>query len=431
MLAAALPVIAANLSVPLLGLGDTAIIGRSAGTAELAALALATTLFNLLFWSFGFLRMGVSGQVARAAGGEAPAEAALAVWRALLLAVVVGILLTLLGQWLAAPALALLGAAEATEAPAQAYAELRLWGAPATLALYVCTGAMIGAGHTRALMVLQIGLNGLNLALNWLLVYGYGLGLAGVAIGTCVAEVVAVAAGYSWLAKALPMGRTWCDPALWRRSQWRALGRLNGHLWLRTVALLLGFALFIRASSGFGPAVLAANHLLLGLISFSAFFLDGFAFVAESRVGRAVGSGDTNALTRAVRHSSELALIVAALLALAVAGLGSWGVALLSDLPAVRAAAAPLLNWAALYVLLSVLAFQLDGIYVGADLSRAMRDSVLLALASFGGALLLLVPRWGAHGLWVAFCVFVLARGLFSLCYWRHLQAALRRPAAA
>src|SRR5690606_22595718 len=337
--------------------------------------------------------------------------------RALLLGVGLGIVMMLL-QWpLVTAYFAVMDASVAVENAGTDYFQERIWGAPAALALYAFSGALIGLGHSRALLLVQLLLNGLNAALDVYFAGILNMGARGIGVGTAIAEwtTCLVAALVLWrtlrarhrdAAAFVPLER------LRDLARLRRMMAANGDIMLRTLCLLAGFGWFANQGARFGDVTLAANHLLLQLVSFSAFFLDGYAFVAEALVGGAVGARDLPRMRRAVRLSSELALATAVVLALAIWLLGGTVVALLVSLPDVIAAAHAYLPWAALYVLLSVAAFQLAGVFIGAPRTREMRDAGLVSLAA------LLPGAWpaaavgGRPGLWAAFVLFVVARAL-------------------
>ncbi|MGJ4802444.1 MATE family efflux transporter [Luteimonas sp. SDU82] len=421
------PVILANASVPLLGLVDTAVIGHYGGASDLGALALGALLFNFIYWSFGFLRMSTTGFVAQAdgAGDEAEVRATLA--RALLLGLALGAG-TMLLQWpLGAAYFALMDASAAVDEAGSAYFQARIWGAPAALALYAFSGALIGLGHSRSLLLVQLLLNGLNAVLDVYFAGTLGLGARGIGLGTAIAEWTTCLVAALLLWRVLRARHADAGPFLsWTRlvdrARLRRMLAANGDIMLRTLCLLGGFGWFASQGARFGDVALAANHLLLQLVSFSAFFLDGYAFVAEALVGGAVGARDPVRFRRVVRLSSELALATAAALALAIALLGAAVLALLTTLPEVGEAARAHLSWAALYVLLSVAAFQLDGVFIGATRTREMRNAALLSLATFLLCAWPAVALWGNHGLWAAFVVFVVARAAALLPAYRRLQ---------
>ncbi|MGY1457069.1 MATE family efflux transporter [Luteimonas sp. A534] len=425
------PIILANAAVPSLGLVDTAVIGHYGSAVELGALALGALLFNFVYWSFGFLRMGTTGFVAQAfgAGDEPEVRATLA--RAVLLAIGLGIALLLL-QW---PVtwlyFSLMDGSDAVEAVAGEYFRARIWGAPAALALFAISGLLIGLGRSRELLLVQLLLNGLNAGLDIWFAGALGMGARGIGLGTAIAEwsTFAVAiivvlrvlrARHGDAAPFLP----WARIADWQRI--RASLAANRDILVRTLCLLLAFGWFANAGARFGDVTLAANHILLQLVSFSAFFLDGFAFVAEAHVGAAWGARDSGRFKRAVRLTSELAGGTALGLAVLVLVLGEAAVMALTSLPAVREAAATHLPWAALYVLLSVAAFQLDGVFIGATRTREMRQAGLVSLGVFLLAAWPLAALWGNHGLWAAFVVYVVARAAALLAWY----GGLVRPGA-
>lgn len=418
------PIILANAAVPALGLVDTAVIGHYGSAVELGALALGALLFNFVYWSFGFLRMGTTGFAAQAAGAGDEAEVRATLARAVLLGAGLGAALLVL-QWpVAWLYFALIDGSGAVESVAGEYFRARIWGAPAALVLFACSGLLVGLGRSRELLLVQLLLNGLNAGLDVWFAGALGLGARGIGLGTALAEWGSCAVAIAVVLRVLRARHGDGAPFLpWARiadlARIRAALAANGDILLRTLCLLFGFAWFANAAAGFGDVTLAANHILLQLVSFSAFFLDGFAFVAEARVGAAWGARDGGRFRRAVRLTSELAAGTALALALLVLLLGEAIVSALTVLPAVRASAAAHLPWAALYVLLSVAAFQLDGIFIGTTRTREMRNAGLLSLAVFLACAGWLAGRYGNHGLWAAFVVFVVARAVALLPYCR------------
>lgn len=418
------PIILANAAVPALGLVDTAVIGHYGSAVELGALALGALLFNFVYWSFGFLRMGTTGFAAQAAGAGDEAEVRATLARAVLLATGLGAALLVL-QWpVAWLYFALIDGSGAVESVAGEYFRARIWGAPAALVLFACSGLLVGLGRSRELLLVQLLLNGLNAGLDVWFAGALGLGARGIGLGTALAEWGTCAVAIAVVLRVLRARHGDGAPFLpWARiadlARIRAALAANGDILLRTLCLLFGFAWFANAGAGFGDVTLAANHILLQLVSFSAFFLDGFAFVAEASVGAAWGARDGARFRRAVRLTSELAAGTALALALLVLLLGEAIVSALTVLPAVRDGAAAHLPWAALYVLLSVAAFQLDGIFIGTTRTREMRNAGLLSLAVFLACADWLAGRYGNHGLWAAFVVFVMARALALLPYCR------------
>lgn len=431
LLGLAWPVILANAAVPLLGLVDTAVIGNVGSLEDLGAIAFGAVIFSFVYWTFGFLRMTTTGFVAQAAGAGNEAELRATLWRALLIALALGVGLLCL-QWpIGQASLWLLDGSSDVEAVTADYFRIRIWGAPAALALFALMGALIGLRRTRLLLFAQVFLNGLNIVFDICFAGLLGLGAEGVALGTALAEWVTLIVVGSLVLRLL-WQRHADDEAFVLQARVLDPARLRGLLaanldiMLRTLLLVFSFAWFVRQSAVFGDDVLAAHHILLQFISFAAFFLDGYAFVVEGLVGEAVGGRDGAAFDLAVRRSTELAGWTALLLAFFLLLSGTALIAALTVHEPVREAAALALPWAALYVLLSFPAFQLDGIFIGATRTRAMRNASVFSVAVFLPAAFLFMPLMGVHGLWLAFVLYLLARALGLGYHYPALRAALR-----
>jgi multidrug resistance protein, MATE family len=431
LLRLAWPVILANAAVPLLGLADTAVIGNFGRLEDLGAIAFGAVIFSFVYWTFGFLRMSTTGFVAQAAGARDEAEVRATLWRALLLGASLGVGLLAL-QWpIGRVALWLLDGSAEVEAITASYFHLRIWGAPAALALFALMGVLIGLRRTRLLLFAQLFLNGLNVALDVLFVAGLGWGAEGVAIGTALAEWTTLLVVGAVVLRLL-RERKRDDEPLIPIARVRDLARLKGlmsanvDIMLRTLTLVFSFAWFVRQSAIFGDDVLAATHILLQFISFAAFFLDGYAFVVEALVGESVGARDRRRFDVAVRRSTELAAGTAIGLALGVAVFGDFATALLTVHEPVRESASGAMLWCVLYVVTSFAAFQLDGIFIGATRTRAMRNAAFFSLVVFLTLAWLLVPRWGIDGLWLSFIGYVCARAVGLAYYYPSLRAAVR-----
>lgn len=422
----AVPLIVANATTPLLGIVDTAVLGHGGRPVDLAAISLGVLIFSFMYWAFGFLRMATTGFVAQAEGRGDSEELLAAVVRPVLLAVSAGSLLILLHRGIEVFAFAALGGGPEAEAAARGYLRARIWGAPGALMGYCFVGLLIGLGKTRHLLLAQLATNGLNMALDVLFVVGLGWGVRGVGAGTAIAEWSG-ALIMLWIA--LPLLRERAARIDWHRAFEAAAVRrtlkANSDILVRTLAMLFGFAYFIDQGARLGTVTLAANHLLLQLVTFSAFFLDGYAHVAESLVGAAKGAGDRTRFDLALRRTSEVAVITAFLLAVGIALLGPLAVSLLTDLAVVRETAVKYMVPVATYVACSVLAFQLDGVFIGATETRLMRNMSLLSVIGFVGLCLLLAERYGNTGLWWAFVGYVVLRGLSLLSVLPRLRRGL------
>ncbi len=432
------PIILSNLSVPLVGAVDTAVVGHLPDATALAAVALGAVIFNFALWGFGFLRMGTTGLVAQAAGKAAgkaagsgdPHELQALLQRALLLAALLAAALLLLQRPLAALAFRVVdGGAELEALARDDYFAVRIWSAPATLANYALLGALIGLQRSGAALLVQLALNLSNVALDLLFVIGFDWGVAGVASASLLAEYLALGIGL-WLLGRHPGWRILPRAELFDRQRLAALLTLNGNLFVRTVCLLSGFFYFTAVGTRLGELTLAANAVLMNLVNFLAFGLDGFAHAAEALAGGAYGARRAAAFRAAVCATSLWALLAAALCSLLYAFAGTAIVGLLTDIPEVLAACAEYLPWLAGAPLVFFWSYQLDGIFVGATRSREMRNGALLSLGVFLLACQLLVPAFGNHGLWLALYLFMACRALSLGYYYPRLLAALRAPPA-
>jgi len=413
-----------------LGLVDTAVIGHTGDTMDLGAIALGSLVFSFLYWSFGFLRMGTTGFVARADGAGEQTEIRATLGRALFIANGIGIVLVLL-QWpICVITLKLISASDSVEEITRGYILARLWGAPASLSMFALLGMLVGLGQSGKLLRVQLFLNTLNILFDALFAGYLGWGVRGIAFGTVLAEWIALV--YAWrMVYALLQQRRQADQGFWNWAHIADMGKLkqtlqaNTDILIRTLALLFGFGWFINQAARFGDSILAANHILLQFISLSAFILDGFAFATESMVGRAAGAGDRTRFTHVVYHASVLAAITAIIISLLLYIMGPWFITVLTDIAMVRTTAQTYLLFACIYVLTSFAAFQFDGIFIGTSRTRDMRNASLMSAGAFLLACGVLTPTWQNSGLWLAFIIFLLARAIALSLYYPALRKSI------
>ncbi len=419
----AIPIILANLSVPLLGAVDTAVLGHLPHPRFLGGVALANSMFLFIFWGFGFLRMGTTGLAAQAMGSDDGGETRAVLARALLLALFFGLILWLLQSPLLALALELFQASPESESEAGIYFHIRIWSAPAALANYCLLGWFIGVQNMRAALILQVLMNGINIALDLLFVVGLGMETAGVAAATAIAEVMAVAAGLVLVLKELThMRGRLTRSAIFDRARIMRMLTLNRDIFIRTFLLIFAFVLFTAEGAKFGDGTLAANAVLLQFQFFLAFGLDGFAHSAEALVGNALGAGDRKELAAWVRVTGLWALVVALLYVIFYLLAGNLIIDLLTGLEGVREEARQFLPWVIASPFLSVWSYMLDGIFIGATRSREMRNAMIASVAIYGASLYLAQPVLGNHGLWLSLMVLMLARAATLLAYYPRIS---------
>jgi len=413
VLAIAVPIILANVTTPIIGLVDTAVLGQLGDPHYIGGVAIGAMIFNLLYWAFGFLRMGTTGLTAQAEGSGNMGEVGATLMRALLIAGAAGILFVILQLPIATLSFALLNGSQAVETAAADYFFIRIWGAPAALANFAFLGWFIGMGRARTALVLQLVLNSLNVILDIWFVLGLGLEIKGVAYGTVISEVIAAGAGL-WLAIGMLKRRHIrfdVSRILDQTAIRRALG-VNGDIMIRTMAVIFAFTWFTAKSAEAGDVILAANAVLMTLAHTAAYFLDGFAFAVETLAGQAIGAQRINRFRDAVRLSTLWAVIFSTIASAVFWFGGGMIIDFLTINEQVRAAARVYLVWAAIVPITGVMAYQLDGIFIGATRTADMRNMMLLSLAVFILMWATLTPLFANHGLWAAIVIFLGLRAI-------------------
>ena len=420
----AAPIVLSNATVPLLGAVDTGVVGQMGAAAPIGAVGIGAIILASVYWIFGFLRMGTSGLAAQAHGAGDVGERGAILIRALAIAGAAGAAMILLQGGIVWGAFRLAPASAEVERLARAYLDIRIWGAPATIALYAVTGWLIAVERTRAVLVLQLWMNGLNIALDLWFVLGLGWGVEGVAVATLIAE-------WTGLALGLRLCRAAFAPAALRdRARLLAAGPLrrmltvNTDIMIRSVLLQASFTTFLFLGAGQGDVTLAANQVLLQFLEITAYALDGFAFAAETLVGQAVGARRRDLVRRASAVASVWGVGGAAVLGVAFLALGPAIIDLMATDPLVRAEARGYLPWLMLAPLIGVASWMFDGIFIGATLTREMRNAMILSVAVYAGAVALLLPAFGNHGLWAALMVLNAVRGLTMARLYPRAEAA-------
>lgn len=410
VLGIALPIVLSNATVPLLGLVDTGVVGQLGDPVPIGAVAIGAVILSAIYWLFGFLRMGTTGLTSQALGAEDQGEADALLARALIIGAGGGLLLILLQRVIFSTAFLVSPASPEVEALARDYMTIRVWSAPAAIALLGITGWLIAAERTRAVLALQVWMNGLNIALDLLFVLSLGWGVAGVAMATFVAE---------W--SGLALGLWFCRDAF-ARPHWREAGRVidrvrllrmaavNRDIFLRSLFLETIFVSFMFYGARFGDVPLAANQILIQFLHVAAYALDGFAFAAETLVGFAMGQRNRARLRRAAMLSTAWSGVVVLLFSLCIAVFGGIVVDIMTTAPEVRAQTREYLPWMILAPILGFASWMLDGIFIGATRTADMRNMAAVSCAIYFAAVFLLVPSLENHGLWAALMVSFVAR---------------------
>lgn len=419
----AVPVMLAQVAIAATGVVDTAIMGLTGDKSDLAAVAVASAAFGFIYWGFGFLRMSTTGLTAQAVGRGDENESRAVLQRGLIVGLAIGLVIFALGPVLKPLVFQPFGTEAEVESLAKEYFAARIWGAPALLMSYAITGWLLGTGRTRAMLAMQIVLNLVNVVLTLWFVIGLEWGIAGLGLGTAIAEWVALLFGLFIVRYALKPEARLSD-----RDALIAMFSANRDVLIRTLALLFAFAWFIRSGAMMGTAQLAGNEVLLQFVTVSAFVLDGFAFVAEKEVGEAFGANDQRRLRRAMRVTSELALAFGAVISLVYITGGASIIEIVVKDDEARVAALAYLPFCALVPLIGVPAWQLDGFFLGATRGRAVRSAGILFCVAYVGLDLILRPPFGNTGVWAAFLFMYVFRALALAIYLPDLLSPKDQP---
>lgn len=410
----AIPNIVSNLSVPLLGAVDTALVGHLEEIYYLGALAIGGMIFNFLFWSFGFLRMGTTGLAAQAFGSEDRREMALILARVQMIAVLLGLLLLLLRDPIAQLAFRIIESSLDVERHALIYYEIRIWTAPAVLALYGLNGWFLGMQNATYPMVITIFLNLLNIVLNLFFIHVMGMTVEGVAWGSLLATWSALVLGLLLFLKRYRSSLGHFDAeGVFDTTALRTFTGVNRDIFIRTVCLIFVFSFFTAQSSAQGELVLAANTILMQLWMIASYGIDGFAFAAESLVGRYKGERNRPMMRKAIRYCMGWGF------GLGLAGSLFYGllprplVEIFTHQTEVVEHALDVIVWTVIAPAAASFCYIWDGVFIGATETAPMRNSMLAA------TILFFLPAWyagsilfGMHGLWLAMVTFMIVRGL-------------------
>ena len=427
VLSIALPIVISNATVPILGAVDTGVIGQLGGAAPIGAVGIGAIILGALYWIFGFLRLGTVGLTSQALGGGDAQEVRALFFRSIGIGVLAGTAFITFQIPIFAGAFWIAPASAEVEGLARAYMSIRVWSAPAAIAIYGLSGWLIAQERTRAVLMVQLFMNVTNIILDLWFVLGLGLGVEGVAVATLIAEWGGLGLGL-YLCRQVFRGLAL---SLWQqivnRRRLIHMMQVNGDILIRSVLLQAGFVSFLFFGAELGDVTLAANQVLLQFVYLASYAMDGFVFAAESLVGQAMGARAVAQLRRGASVTAVWAFGSALVLAAGFWIVGPFVIDVMAKDPAVQEAARLYLPHMVAAPLLGALAWMLDGVFIGATRTQDMRNMMILSFLGYCGLVLLLLPSFGNHGLWMAMNGFFILRGV-SLAF---RYPALERVAAA
>lgn len=411
VLTIAIPIVLSNITVPILGAVDTAVVGQLGKAAPVAAVGVGAIIITSFYWLFGFLRMGTTGLVAQAVGSKDESEVRAYLLRALILGLLAGLFIFLLRTPLMELGLWISPASSDVEELAQKYISIRVWSAPAAIGLYGIVGWLIALERTKSVLFLQFFMNGVNVLLDIWFVLVLNWGVQGVAIATVIAEVSALILGLlicydRFKDKSWPTLRI-----VFSIARLKNMLSINFDILLRSIILEVIFVSFLLYGGKFGDVKLAANQVLLQFLHIAAHGLDGFALAAETLVGQAFGKKDRSILRKSIIVSSKLAFLLSCIMAISFLLFGSSLIDLMTTAENVRLEAKSYIIFITLVPILGVSAYMLDGIFIGATKTKDMRNMMFITLIFYVIAVLLLVPYFQNTGLWSALLISFIVRG--------------------
>ncbi|MED4073479.1 MATE family efflux transporter [Priestia endophytica] len=413
-LSLAIPLMLSTMTTPILGAVDTAVVGHVSGATYIGAVAIGSLIFSTIYWLFGFLRVSTSGFSAQAVGKGAKEELLHALTRPMFLALLVGVSFILL-QWpIGKIALMVIKPSQEVQELALNYFYIRIWGAPFALITYVILGFLIGTGRVKLSLFLQIGMNVVNIVLDFLFVQGFGWAVKGVAFATLIAEVSGALVGMIIIAQTFTLSlKKWSFVSTADFSSFKKMLEVNRDLFIRTFCLIVMYNMFTAKGADFGTEILAANAILLQIQFIMAYCLDGFANATSIVVGRAVGSNNESLYNKGLSLTTYWGLIVVCFLSLCYFFMDSALFSLFTNDMSTIEAAKEYSFWLTLFPFATGAGLLFYGVFTGATRAKPIRDSTIFALFFFLASYFLLPPFYGNHGLWIAFLVFNAGRSLF------------------
>ncbi|OQX77711.1 MAG: MATE family efflux transporter [Bacteroidetes bacterium 4484_276] len=410
----AIPNIISNITIPLLGIVDLAMMGRLGNEVFIGAIALGGMIFNFIYWGFSFLRMGTSGFTAQAFGTENKKEIISILSRALLVGLLGSVLLIILQYPIEKLSFWVINGSSEVEYFAGSYFYIRIWAAPATISLYAFTGWFIGMQNARTPMVIAIVVNVLNLLFNLLFVFVFDMKSDGVALGTVLAQYSGLLLAVYFLKKHYSHYlKFWEKKAMLEVESMKTFFRVNKDIFIRTLALIFTLSFFTSKSAEVNDTILAINTILFQFFIFFSYFVDGFSNAGEALTGRFIGAKDKQNLNKSIRLTFYWATGVSLFFVMLNSLAGKLVLQLMTNNQEIIDGSLPYMPWIIIVPIASFVAFIWDGVYIGATVSNHLRNSILIALAVFLGVYYLTTDKLGNHGLWLAFICFLAVRGIY------------------
>jgi MATE family multidrug resistance protein len=422
-----LPIVLSNATVPILGAVDTGVVGQLGEAAPIGAVGIGAIILTALFWVFGFLRMGTAGLAAQAQGAGDTDEVAALLSRALLIGAAAGVAIIALQIPLFAGSFRLSPASAEVETLARDYMAIRVWSAPATIALYGITGWLIALERTKAVLAIQVLMNGANIILDLIFVLELDWGVPGVAWATFIAEWAGLGLGL-WLCRDVFRGTAWKSvERVFDTIRLKNMAIVNSDILIRSVLLQAIFVSFLFWGADFGDVNLAANQILLQFLYITAHAQDGFAFAAESLVGQALGARKRAALRRAALLTFGWAAATGLLLSICFALFGSWVIDIMAKSPDVQSAGRTFLPYMIAAPIIGVASWMLDGIFIGATRTKDMRNMMIISALVYFACVFPLMAAFGNHGLWIGLLISFIVRGVTLGIKYPGLEASADR----
>ena len=425
VLGVAIPIVLANATIPILGAVDTGVVGQMGLAAPIGAVGIGAIIISAIYWLFGFLRMGTTGLTAQAIGSKNQSETSALLVRGIIIGLVAGLILIVTQIPLFSGALGLAPASQEVELLANEYLNIRVFSAPAAIAIFGITGWLIAKERTRSVLLLMLLVNSVNITLDFIFVLKLGWGVEGVAFATLIAEWLGLFYGL-WLSREGFRNGYWRNwVQIFDRARLVQMAKVNSDILIRSVLLEIGFVSFLFLGSSFDDATLAANQVLIQFLNITAYAMDGFAFAAEALVGQALGSRNRLLFRRSAVMTSQWGFGSVVVMAIAFYVFGSSIINVMTTAEDVRAVSYEYLPWMVLAPLVGAAAWMLDGIFIGATRTADMRNMMFISFCIYLIALAFLLPSYQNHGLWASLIIFSIARGVTLGIKYPKLEASV------